>query len=270
MRHQKTTLAIALSCLGFMPVLSFANDVSNDTTELDPIVIEAKMRSDVQHLNEQDIKRQPTRNGNIVDLLRSNPAVQFSNSSNSSTQAGEISPDTVSFHGEPFYNNAFVLDGFSNNDIMNPGASNSGFNSVEEFESPTGMYLAPGSPEAFQVDTSLVKQVNVYDSNVPAKYNRFTGGVVDAELKDPDTQAASGSVSFRTSRDNWTQLHYTPEQSEKYGEIDATDAVQPEFVKQSYNLSLNQPLGDNAALLFSYNRTQSRIPENHTILGQRV
>ena len=270
MRHQKTTLAIALSCLGFMPVLSFANDVSNDTTELDPIVIEAKMRSDVQHLNEQDIKRQPTRNGNIVDLLRSNPAVQFSNSSNSSTQAGEISPDTVSFHGEPFYNNAFVIDGFSNNDIMNPGASNSGFNSVEEFESPTGMYLAPGSPEAFQVDTSLVKQVNVYDSNVPAKYNRFTGGVVDAELKDPDTQAASGSVSFRTSRDNWTQLHYTPEQSEKYGEIDATDAVQPEFVKQSYNLSLNQPLGDNAALLFSYNRTQSRIPENHTILGQRV
>ncbi|UOO90968.1 TonB-dependent receptor plug domain-containing protein [Vitreoscilla massiliensis] len=270
MLPQKPILATALSCLSLLPVHSYADELNSETTELAPIVIEAKARSDVQHLNEQDIQRLPTRNGNIVDLLRTNPAVQFSNSSNSSTQAGEISSDTVSFHGEPYYNNAFMLDGFSNNDSMNPGASNSGFTSEEEFESPTGMYLAPGSPEAFQVDTALVQQVDVYDSNVPAKYNRFTGGVVDAKLKDPDTQAASGSVSFRTTRDNWTQLHYTDEQVEKYGEIDATDDVQPEFVKQTYNLSLNQPLSDNAALLLSYNRTQSRIPENHTILGQRV
>lgn len=266
----KSPFCVALT-LATVTVCIPCEGLANESTELEAIVIEGKRqpRSDAQHMSEQDIKRQPTRNGNIVDLLHNNMAVQFSNTANASMQGGEISSDTVSFHGEPYYNNAFVIDGFSNNDTMNPGSSNSGYNSAEDFESPTAMYLAPGSPEAFQVDSSLVAQLNVYDSNVPAKYNRFTGGVVDAELKNPDSKQASGSIGFRTTRNSWTRMHIPEDLQEDFNE-DADNNVQPKFVKQIYNLTVNQPLNDQAALLFSYNRTQSHIPEEHTVLGQRV
>lgn len=259
--------------VGLVTFLSSTVVFGADATKILPSVevIGFKTSVGMQYLDSQEIARRPTRNGTINELLRTNGAVAFSSTTNQSSQAGEISPELVSFHGEPYYNNAFLIDGLSNNDIMNPGFSKGGFTSVEDvFETaPTTLYIAPGAPESFQVDSSLVRSIAVYDSNVPAKYGAFTGGVIDAKLKDADPKQTRGSISFRTTRSSWTQFHLSKDQEgEKFYSADATNNVQPEFVKRIYNVSINQPISDKSAVLLSYSRTQSIIPEYHRGLNK--
>lgn len=255
--------------------LSFYSLAMADTAEvaeLETVEVIGNHRSELhQTLNEVEIQRLPKGNGTINGLLRKNSAIRFSINNNQSIKAGEITPESVSFYGEPYYNNRILIDGLSNNDIINPGYSNAGFNSIENsFESGANLYLTPSNPEVFQIDNSLVRNIRVYDSNIPAKYNRFTGGVIDSELKEAELEKPSGKISYRTTRDRWTYFHFSDDEVEQIAYNDALNNIQPEFKKHIYNLTVNQPVSNTTALLFSYNRTQSFIPENHWLLGQRL
>lgn len=245
------------------------NDENNTqkASELSSIVVTGQREQNPQQLNANDIAKRPTRNGNITEILRTNPAVNFSRSSNSGYAAGEIKPDDVSFHGMPYYQNNFQIDGLSNNDIMNPGASN-GLSQVEYSSqvNSTVFSLPAGNPQSFYVDSSLVDNIKVYDSNIPAKYGRFVGGVVDAKIKEPNLEKASGKIAFRTTRDNWTQFHYTDLQDPMTGDASNDDSGQPEFVKQSYHFDINQPINDKLGFLFAYDRTQSKIPKTQPMI----
>ncbi|MCW2479943.1 secretin and TonB N-terminal domain-containing protein [Candidatus Symbiopectobacterium sp. NZEC135] len=218
-----------------------------------------------QQLTAEDIAKKPVVNGNITELLRTNPNVQFSESSRNSQTPGELAPDVVSFHGEKFYNNNFMIDGFSNNDRLNPGVNvgkvdaTANGNSAADFPS--------GHPEAFWVDTSLIESLSVYDSNVSAKYGQFTGGVVDAKLKRPSFTEASGSIGYRATRSAWTKYHMS-EALQKSFDSPTTLNKQPKFAKNFYNLMVSQPLADNAALMFAYVRKESDIPFYHRYMGK--
>ncbi|MGX8940278.1 secretin and TonB N-terminal domain-containing protein [Symbiopectobacterium sp. Eva_TO] len=116
-------------------------------------VLTGSMEIGSQQLTAEDIAKKPQANGNVTELLRTNPNVQFAETSRSSASPGEIAPDVVSFHGEKFYNNNFIIDGMSNNDRLNPGdnvgaisAAPNG-NSANDFPS--------GHPESFWIDTRL-------------------------------------------------------------------------------------------------------------------
>lgn len=234
--------------------------------QLDTVEVTAKAeRPDVQQINAADIQKMPTRNGGITDLLRNNPNVQLSDTADSGLTAGEITPERISFHGEKFYNNRFLLDGLSNNDILNPGSSISDItNSVNE-ANPQTTRIVPGHPEAFHVNAELLDEVTVYDSNVPAQYGGFSGGVVDAKLKNPDLKRASGRVGLRTTRDSWTRFLF--DEGETIGDDDADNPNQPSFTKKIYDIALNQPINERLGLRLAYNRTESSIPEVHPGLG---
>ena len=266
---RKTQIAIFISSL-FFTSIAYAEHSKPDN-QLDTIFVIANgavTPSGSISFSEQDIARIPLRNGNISELLKNNPAVQFSGTTNNSIQAGEIAPDLISFHGEPYYNNSYLIDGLSNNDLLNPGSSNGDYKSAEDFTQPTSMYIAPGSPESFYVNSRLLRNVTVYDSNVPAKYGRFTGGVVDAEIKDPELSKASGSISYRTTRDAWTSFQLNDEERAKFDNAYAESDVQPKFTKHIFDFTLNQPINEKAGILFSYNRTQSKMPEYHQGLNR--
>ena len=147
----------------------------------------------------------PITNGAITDLLHDNPNVQFSNSSGSSEAAGEIAPENVSFHGEKFYDNNWMIDGMSNNDTTNPGADNG--NMVNNPQGTNANELPAGGTQSFWINSDIIQRADVYDSNISAKYGQFTGGVVDARLKNPDLRRFSGGISYRTSRDSWTKYN---------------------------------------------------------------
>lgn len=77
------------------------------------------------HLTREDIARRPTEDGNITDLLKSNPAVQFSNHGDGSLQMGEIKPSNISIHGSVAYQNNYTLDGISTNSDLDPAEQTS-------------------------------------------------------------------------------------------------------------------------------------------------
>ncbi|PJG86323.1 TonB-dependent receptor [Conservatibacter flavescens] len=266
---KKLITAVSVATLS-TPFVS-ANESQFVDNALDTIYVSGDFIANAeQRLNADTIARKPKGNGSITGLLKGNPAVQFSDTANNSTKGGEIAPEIITIHGEPYYNNQFILDGLSNNDIMNPGASNGGYKSEKDYENPARMTLAPGSPEAFYVDSSLLKNLTVYDSNVPAKFSHFTGGVLEAELKEADPTRVSGMISYRTTRDSWTKFQLSDkEQDEGFYEADAIHDMQPKFVKHIFNFTYNQPLSAESAALFSYNRTQSKMPEYHKSLQKR-
>ncbi|TKY82054.1 TonB-dependent receptor plug domain-containing protein [Pectobacterium polonicum] len=218
-----------------------------------------------QIINAEQIKKMPTGNGSIPELLKNNAAVQFSNTANSSNTPGELAPENVSFHGEKFYNNNFMIDGLSNNSNINPGANKGQLDTDPDGYNATD--LPAGGTQLFWINSELIESLEVFDSNISAKYGDFTGGVVDAKLMDPKLDNVFGKVSYRTSNDSWTSYHVDSNISENF--YSATNLYyQPKFKKQFYSATFNQPLSDKAGFIFAYNRQQSDIPYYHQYLQQ--
>ncbi|MEQ9915834.1 TonB-dependent receptor plug domain-containing protein [Pectobacterium aroidearum] len=218
-----------------------------------------------QIINAEQIGQLPTGNGSVTELLKRNPNVRFSNDTNSSLNPGELAPEKVSFHGEKFYNNNFMIDGLSNNNTINPGANNGSLTANPDGYSPTD--LPAGGAQSFWINSELIEKLEVFDSNISAKYGDFTGGVVDAKLKDPKLDKASGKISYRTTSDSWTKYHVDAKLREDFQ--GATNFYhQPKFKKQFYTATFNQPLSDNAGFIFSYSRQQSDIPNYQGYLGE--
>ncbi|WP_052506684.1 TonB-dependent receptor plug domain-containing protein [Mannheimia massilioguelmaensis] len=242
-------------------------NVESSIEQLDTIVVSDTPFSQqvgTQKITEEQIKNRPLKNGNITELLKSNPNVQFSSSSDTSTSAGEIAPNEVSINGEAFYNNNYTIDGISNNNNIDP-ANNNNIDANGNVNGNSPKDLPAGGTQEFWIDTSLLKSVEVFDSNISAKYGRFTGGVINAELKDPSFDQSHGRIFYRTTRDSWAHLYL--EDSESYNQAN-TLSKQPQFKKEQYGVSVSQPLSDKASLMFSYNRTESKIPFHHDILDQ--
>lgn len=266
-----TVMLAVLSAFTALPAFSAdetppAAQQAEVSENLDTVVVRGETyanRMGTQRIRESEIARRPSTNGNLTELLRTNPNVRFSNNSGNSTSGGEIRPDEVSFHGEKFYNNNFTIDGVSNNDNTDPGNQ---YDSDTKVGGQNPYDLPAGSTQSFWVDSSLVKTLEVFDSNVSAKYGNFTGGLVNARLKDPNTQKSSGKVFFRTTRDSWARFHIQDGKEDEFYAGSSLTA-QPKYTKRQYGLMLNQPVNDKAAVLFSYNRTESDIPFMHRTLN---
>lgn len=259
---KKFTYSLIYSSL-FLP-FSLSAVAEEDNLALDEVVVSGTSFSQqvgTQKIKQEQIEALPTTNGNITDLLKSNSAVRFSQDSNTSNAGGEIRPDEVSFHGENYYSNNFIIDGMSNNENINPGANHS----AKYTASASPYNLPEGGTQSMWIDTSLLKSAEIFDSNVSAKYGDFKGGVVNAELKDPDISRTSGKVFYRTTRDSWASFFIDPKKLDEFNNSTSLDQ-QSKFKKQIYGFNLNQPLSDKAAMLFSYSRTVSDIDFYHSKL----
>ncbi|SLM61915.1 MULTISPECIES: TonB-dependent receptor plug domain-containing protein [Dickeya] len=247
------------------PLAAENNPASEDTILVRSTPTSQTMGTQI--ITSEQIKRTPTRNGSVTELLRNNPNVRFSNSSDSSQTPGELQPENVSFHGEKFYQNNYMIDGLSNNNVINPGANNGELSNTPDGYSPTD--LPAGGAQSFWINSELIEQLQVFDSNISAKYGDFTGGVVDAKLKDPKLDRASGRIAYRTTRDSWASYHIDDDISSDF--FSASQLYyQPKFTKNFYSVSINQPLSDKAGFIFAYNRQQSTIPFYNTVMGDTV
>lgn len=98
------------------------------------------------------------------------------------------------------------------------------------------MDLPGGGTQSFWIDSSLLQNVEVFDSNISAKYGNFTGGVINAELKAPDLSKAGGKVFYRITRDDWASFNV--DDKEKFQRAESLGS-QPQFTKQQYGIVLN-------------------------------
>jgi hypothetical protein len=185
------------------------------------------------------LEKMPGGNGSINEILRLFPDVQIAEGFRTTHQAGEILPPAVSIAGGKTYQNNFLIDGVGNNSLLDPARETVGVN------------LLPGHPQALYLDAALLEAVTVYDSNIPARYGGFTGGVVEAQTRDPRS-SPGGRLSYRTTRADWTRFHL--------GEMDRNPI---DFQKHDAGVELEIPLTASMGILGSYRQLYSRIPQQH-------
>ncbi|MEN5117004.1 hypothetical protein ABE488_06690 [Luteimonas sp. TWI662] len=202
-------------------------------------------------LDEADIQQQPKGNGDIGTLLRINPAVQFDDARiGSSRQMGEIRPADISIHGGLFHQNLLLVDGVSFNNDLDPGGG-----------SPSNPHLVDSVPSPAQgiaLDTDLLERLTVYDSNVPAAFGGFTGGVVDAKTRRANS-AFGGKTWFRMSRSVWNEL-IVPEGNEQAFVESDTWTNQPVYDKYKLGAMLEGRTTRGIGLIGTVSRTRSDIP----------
>ena len=195
------------------------------------------------------INAQAAGNGDIGSLLKIHPAVQFDNAQLSSYTPGEIGPAEVSINGAAFYQNNFMVDGVGMNNSLDPAAEGS----------PYRLYGGPGSSQALALDTRLLSEITVLDSNISAAYGGFTGGVVDAVTRKPSRQTRT-EVSMQMSRSQWTRYHIDPLQRDDYENASSWDDGQPEFKKSTWRATTEGWVTDTFGVLASVTRKRSDIP----------
>ncbi|MDY0251247.1 MAG: TonB-dependent receptor plug domain-containing protein [Pseudomonas sp.] len=193
------------------------------------------------------LENRPSGNGDLTSVLKIHPNVQFDNAQLSSKTPGEISPANISINGAQFYQNAFIVDGVGFNNDIDPAEDN-----------PALLASAPGRSQGLALDTDLLDSITVYDSNVPAAYGRFTGGVVEANTRAP-SQELHGKISAQTTRSSWTRYHIDKSQQESF-ESSGRAADQPEFTKMTTRGTLEGHLTENFGLMGSFSQKRSTIP----------
>lgn len=198
-------------------------------------------------LDLQTLQSLPQGDGAITDLLKVLPGIQFSETDNSSLTGGEILPAEISISGGRVYDNNFMIDGISNNSLLDPGEKD-----VDDESTVQGH-----SQELF-LDSSLLDSLTVYRSNIPAKYSGFTGGVVEMETRNPGN-IFSGHLNYRTTRSEWTSFHVDSDDEQEF-ENSETSESQPEFRKHYGSVLLDVPLRDDMGVIISYSQNYSSIP----------
>lgn len=254
-----TALLLPPSCLlsGVSMALAsetYQNESDNDlrpvTTVLPAVMVHAQREplTDASHIIDRNaIDGVPVGNGSINEILSILPDVQFGESSNLSTRGGEILPSAISISGGKGFENNFIIDGLSNNSMLDPDADN-----------PHSYTDVPGHAQEVFLDSSLIEQIAVYDSNIPARYGDFKGGVVHATTIAPGRQL-TGSLFYRTTRDSWTEFHISPSETYKF-ENSEDENRQPKFEKHHAGFDIHVPISSRIRMLGSYHFLLSTIP----------
>lgn len=198
-------------------------------------------------IDRKHIETQAAGNGDITSLLKIHPNVQFNNTQLSSKSPGEISPANISINGAKYYQNAFIVDGMNMNNDIDPAQTN-----------PNLADYVPGNSQGMALDTDLLESIVVYDSNVPAAYGRFNGGVIEANTRKPKKEF-SGKISYQATKSSWTRYHIDERQKEDF-EYAADYWDQPEFDKFIVRGTLEGHLTENFGLLANFSQKRSTIP----------
>lgn len=203
-------------------------------------------------IGEKAIKAFPGANGDITTLLRMHPSVQFSSNQQSSNTPGELEPANISINGAKYYQNNFMIDGISINNDLDPGAQSYGLN--RQFDA------TPSNSHGIALDADLLQEVKVYDSNVPAEYGGFNGGVIDAITRRP-SQELHGKISASMTRSEWTKYHLNEGDEVEFANA-SNEQYQPDFEKLTVRGTLEGHITDDFGAIVNFSQKRSTINLN--------
>jgi hypothetical protein len=221
------------------------------TLEQVTVVGEAENQfSGISELAGETLHQLPKKNSSLTETITVLPRVQIGEEQRTSENAGEILPPRISISGGRAYENYYSVDGAGLGSLIDPLADNQ--NAIDQ---------VPGHPQRAFIHQDLIDSVTVYDSNIPARYGRFVGGVVDARTRMP-ADTLGGNVSIRTTRDTWTEFQIDYEDRDDFDRSDSF-SQQPRFKKYDGGVELDVPINDQIGLLGSYKRIQSDLELYH-------
>lgn len=221
-------------------------------TSIITTIDETKPYQSGNSLSKNILESNPSGNGDITSILRILPNVQYDNAQLKSTTPGEIDPANMSISGGLFYQNNFQLDGFNmNNDL----------NTIGGADSNNLVGLPSSRSQGLNVDTQLLESIVVQDSNVSAAYGRFTGGVVEANVRKPRNDSFHGSISYQYTSDKLTQYHIYESEESAFA-TSSDENYQPHFIKHLIRTNAEGYITKNLGLIGSFSTIQSYIPLN--------
>lgn len=227
--------------------------------ELPPTVVSASS-SFVRYLsgnslNKNALNSAPNGNGDLTSALKILPNVQFDAAQLNSHTAGEIDPASVSISGGLFYQNNFLIDGFNANNDLDPiGGGTAGSGGASQG-------LRGGRSQGFNIDTSLLENISLLDSNIGAAYGGFTGGVVEASVRNPRTEGWHFDINYQFTSDKLTQQHINEKFREAY-ENSTDEKFQPNFSKHLIKASVEGWVNEKLGVIGAFSTTRSYIPLN--------
>jgi hypothetical protein len=201
-------------------------------------------------ITEKEIRARAPGSGDANQILKAMPTVQFRRDENMATREDiqDIRPSDISISGGRFYENLITLDGIDANARVD-------VTSKADFAEPTG-----ASAQALWVDTNLIGEVTLRDSNVSAEYGRFTGGALDIKTRAPKREFGfSSTVSY--SSDALTNFKISDGSRES---LDGELPAKPSFEKWRYGATVDLPVSSAIGLLLGYNRSQARVTYSKT------
>ena len=195
-------------------------------------------------LERESIRNHETGDGDMFDLLRLLPNISFDVNQQSVRREDlqDLKPSNISISGAQFYDNNIRIDGVGVNnlhDVTNDNPFN--FNEV-----------AGSDAQTIFIDPALIEVLDVQDSNISARYGDFTGGVVDAVIRNP---LPTFGASFQYGYQDDGFVNYISD-----GAIDPERANEPpEFRRWRANASVDLPVSDRWLNLISLGRHESSV-----------
>lgn len=267
-----TRTYISCAILSILSTALYANDQTatqenkneKSSVLLSPLVIKAIEENDVGKTiyTKEDLEKTPNSQKTISEFLKLNSNVQFSNIDKAAGSQAEIHSNDISIHGALPYNNAFLINGMNINNDINP------FDNNTDINSPTAL---SGSSQAVTLNTDLLCNLEVLDSNVSAQYGKFTGGVISATTCAPKTTVGKihGTLNYDYTTSDWYRFNYINQSEVDDFEDPAETSAQKDFVQQGFSLSTYGRLTENLGVNLGVSQRKSDISSNSQLADSR-
>lgn len=235
---------LAWAC-GVFSVSANAQEVQLTEQSMPVVEVQAE-RLEQRVYTREEIDATPQGNRDLTSLIADHPGVRLEKTMDGSGNHGSLAPETFSIHGESPYQNQFLIDGMGATNAISPQ------NNTLNLQPGN----VPGFSQAYNIDTELLEQVEVYDSKVPVEFGRFTGGVADAKIRTPQ-----GSNTWKAKR-SFNSSNLTQQQMPE-GVEDKWQAGGPgysaEWKKHFSSIVGDVELTQDTAALLSFSRRTSEI-----------
>ncbi|MBZ2188106.1 hypothetical protein K8B33_03290 [Alcanivorax sp. JB21] len=257
MRHA-SSLSLALFALGQPLAFADSTDPGDDDeapdNRLRTVTVIAGSKAPGDHEGDAGERRFDRRHidafgaadGGIEQLLKQVPAVQFGEAALEADAISDIRPESLSISGGRFFENQFALDGLSTSNRLDP-ANRDGL----------GINAIPGHEQGLFIDSSLIDEIRIFDSNAPVEYGGFTGGVVDLTTIRPGRTPA-GNLGISGTHSDWAQYRiFTAPFDPDDGGLPQPPPDAPQFQRQRLNASYQRALTEATAGLISVHHSSS-------------
>ena len=235
-------------------------NAAQPSVELSPVRVEGTGDAPVSHrfgepvdsgtsrFDQASIEARAPGSGDVNEVLRAVPTVQFSSQNGRATRAElqDLRPANISISGGSFTENLFVVDGIGVNSRLDVSSSN------------PNHYIegnAAASAQSLWIDSSLVGSITVRDSNISAEYGQFTGGVVQIDTRAP-ARTLGISAHYGETGPDFAQFRMSKRNRDLLG---GNVIGEPDYLKRRYGANLDLPVADSLRFLFGYSFSESRV-----------
>lgn len=195
-------------------------------------------------IDKSSLKGLESGSGDMLDALRLIPNVHFDVNRQGVDRDNllNLRPSDLSISGGQIYDNSIRIDGIAVDNVMdvsedNPFALNE---------------VAGASAQTIFLDPTLIDSLEIRDSNISARFGEFSGGVVDARLRDP---ADRFGATLRFGLENDSLTEYVVDET---ADMTAADAP-PTFTRWRLHGTVDVPVNDRLKLMLGAGRSRAEV-----------